>query len=253
MDRQHIQSRLLELLTRFDSLCSEQNIAYTLHGGTLLGAVRNGGFIPWDDDADVAMTRTEFRKLYDHLRKEDSAFFITERIKTQFRSKDDPEIWIDIFICDPISEHPFAQKLKLLLLTALDIMSKNNHSKNLSNIRNYSLIKQTAFHCLYILGKPISARRKAKWYNCIAQTWLNGSGTLFFRSNDQYVGRKLPFPADWMDHFENIQFEGRTFRTQRDYNALLTSCYGPDYMIPRRDDHAHRVHMLVRSDSEHVC
>ena len=86
--------------------------------------MRHKGFIPWDDDADVAMTRAEFRRLYEHLRQEDTGFFITERIKTQFRCQEDPEIWVDIFICDPIIEHPFSQKVKLLLLTVLDIMSK---------------------------------------------------------------------------------------------------------------------------------
>ena len=253
MDRQHIQTHLLELLVKFDKLCSEQNIRYTLHGGTLLGAVRNGGFIPWDDDADVAMTRAEFRRLYDHLRNEGTDFYISGKIKTQFRCHDDPDVWVDIFICDPISEHPFAQKLKLLLLTALDIMSKNSSSKKLSNIHSYSLPKRIAFHFFYVLGLLIPMKQKAKWYNCVAQTWFNGSSKLIFRSNDQYVARRRIFPADWMNHFEEIRFEGKTFLTQCNYDGLLASCYGPDYMTPRQDSHAQQVHCLVRSDLESIC
>jgi len=54
---------LLDLLLEFDEVCKRRNIKYFLDGGTLLGAVRHNGFIPWDDDVDVIMTRDEYRKL----------------------------------------------------------------------------------------------------------------------------------------------------------------------------------------------
>lgn len=58
MDRQ--QKALLELLKVLDEICRKYKITYYTAGGTVIGAIRHGGFIPWDDDIDVYMTRDEF-------------------------------------------------------------------------------------------------------------------------------------------------------------------------------------------------
>ena len=58
-----MQQVYLELLEEFDDLCSAQGLRYDLAGGSLLGAVRHGGFIPWDDDIDVCMPRPDYERL----------------------------------------------------------------------------------------------------------------------------------------------------------------------------------------------
>lgn len=58
-----MQQVYLELLKEFDAICQEHNLRYDLAGGSLLGAVRHGGFIPWDDDIDVCMPRPDYRRL----------------------------------------------------------------------------------------------------------------------------------------------------------------------------------------------
>ena len=63
MDISEIHSGLLRILIELDELCRNNNIYYSLHAGTLIGAVREHGFIAWDDDADIAMTRDEYEKL----------------------------------------------------------------------------------------------------------------------------------------------------------------------------------------------
>lgn len=72
-----LQLGCTKLLHEFDVLCNERGIAYWLNFGTLLGAVRHGGFIPWDDDIDLGITRDELDKLTT-LVSESDRFRITE-------------------------------------------------------------------------------------------------------------------------------------------------------------------------------
>ena len=122
---QEIQSHLLEILKVFDTFCTEHKIQYFLCGGTLLGAVRNQGFIPWDDDVDVMMPRPDYEKLFALLgdklldnryelvsitngksdipfaKFQDTDILIQEEI-----TKMNQYLWIDIFSLDALPEDP---------------------------------------------------------------------------------------------------------------------------------------------------
>jgi len=77
-----VQKVLYELLIEFDEICTKHDITYYLGGGTALGAIRNGGFLPWDNDMDLYMPRREYKKLCEVIDlelKEDRFFVNKER------------------------------------------------------------------------------------------------------------------------------------------------------------------------------
>ena len=65
-DIRTLQLRLLSILKAFDIMCRNHGLRYYLEYGTLLGAVRHGGFIPWDDDLDIMMPRPDYELLIKH-------------------------------------------------------------------------------------------------------------------------------------------------------------------------------------------
>lgn len=78
-----MQERMLDILSVIDEICSRHGISYWLSGGSMLGAVRHGGFIPWDDDLDIEMLRPDFLRLMDILKKE-----LPEHLALQWHTTD---------------------------------------------------------------------------------------------------------------------------------------------------------------------
>jgi lipopolysaccharide cholinephosphotransferase len=77
------QLRLLEMLKELDRICKKHNINYWIDSGTVLGAARHKGFIPWDDDIDISMTRKDYLKLVNILKKELPAKYKLQNLETE--------------------------------------------------------------------------------------------------------------------------------------------------------------------------
>lgn len=249
MNLKETQDNLLTLMCALDRICQAKEIHYTLHGGTLLGAVREKGFIPWDDDMDIMMTRKEFEKLQAVL-ADDPCYHIVGMIKKQFRKKGENQYWVDIFICDPISERKLPQKLKLLTLTLLDVMNRDKHTIALSDFSKYSKGKQLAFKAAYWCGKLLSTNCKCRLYDKVSRTFWTGNGEVYVRSNDQYKGRQKVFPAQWLDGYTSIPFASTAFSVSTHFHDLLVSFYGENYMTPIKDERNSVVHDIVRAEGD---
>ena len=77
-----VQNKILEVMKYIDKVCREYGITYFIMGGTALGAVRHGGFIPWDDDLDIFMTPAEYAKFKVAMEKDDDTKFMIQEWRT---------------------------------------------------------------------------------------------------------------------------------------------------------------------------
>lgn len=133
-----IQLSIYKILLEFDRICRKYHIKYILDGGTLLGAIRHFGFIPWDDDADIAMLRKDYNKFCKVCKKElNEGFYLETKAvnkkypysfaklrlngtiyKESFLNdlKIHPGIWIDIFPIDKTTKSAFGIQCKFSLM-----------------------------------------------------------------------------------------------------------------------------------------
>ena len=152
-----LQKANLYILQEIDRICTKYKINYTLDSGTLLGAIRHGGFIPWDDDADIAMTRANFEAFRKIVKRElsDKLEFImpnefqggkvfydfTPRIiykpsiRHKKQDKKDPyegklnHLWVDIFIIDKLPNRKTLKRFTLFTQKLIYLLSMGHRKK----------------------------------------------------------------------------------------------------------------------------
>ena len=234
-----VHSQLLQILKAFDKVCRENGIRYSLHGGTLLGCIREKGFIPWDDDVDVSMTRAEYNKLAAALKNNPTLEMdtLTNRFpQVWLKEKNADPVWLDIFIWDGISEHRIARKLKIAILIFFLGFMKTRQTMRLSTERKkYKGMKHLVIYGTYLIGRLFPAKLKRRMATAAEQSF-RGSGKDIHRSNDQYIGVVIVLPASVMSEYEYAVFEDTSLMITKGYHEILKTCYGEDYMTPQRSD-----------------
>ena len=231
------QEAMLLALKKFHKICTENNIKYSLYGGTLLGAIRNKGFIPWDDDADVSLSRDNYKKLVGAMKryKDDNIIFEDkiERIPRLIMKYEDKVVWIDLFIYDYISENKILQKIKIYSILFLDAFVKTKETMAYTKERGrYFGLKYQLFYIIYLFGSIFPVEIRINLLHKFSEKYLCGKKRSIFLSNDQYSGKLLIFPAQMMEAYINTAFEDTELMVTAKYNERLIRSYGEDYMIP---------------------
>lgn len=245
---EEIHHKLLAGLIKLDRFCRENQIRYSLHGGTLLGAERNRRFIPWDDDADISMTRDAYEKFKTLLlSSRDPDVLLTEDAlwipRFVYRTDQEPVV-IDVFVYDYITEHRLGAFLKINLLRFLQGMIK---PKENLDFKNRSIAYRLLIGLSYAVGRLFPHSKKLDWYHDMETKRLLGKKRYIHRSNDSFYGLSYLFDSEFMSEYTDMELEGHTFMVNTRYREFLKRSYGEDYMTPPPDRERVPQHETLRN------
>ncbi|MBS5949707.1 MAG: LicD family protein [Clostridium sp.] len=235
---------MVEILEEVDRICTKYGIEYYLSDGTLLGAIRHGGFIPWDDDLDISMLRKDYNKFLEVAEKElDKRYFLQtaktdkyydiEHVPTKVRhngsrfieednKKYHQGVYIDIFPMDNVPNSNF--KFKLQSKISSFIMKSSMRMR----VKEEKLpLKNELTHLVYRFVLFIfKGKRREMLNNWLISLGDENSSEIIYGIDtcwDVTFNRKDIFPL------QRIKFEDKYFLAPNNPGAILTKMYG-DYM-----------------------
>lgn len=239
------------LLFEFDRFCKETGADYWLMFGSLLGAVRHGGFIPWDDDLDVGMMREDAQAVVAAAERDDryrvSSVFDWHAHCWQLRfmySDEANPCFVDLFIFDYSENIGSASFDKMLTLRA-EMIDEMDTKESLSCWRDTPYLAEREDAALYgeIRDTFQRYRLKVEELNIIKPTRNDAAGITWAIENCYAASDGLLSYA-FADIFplEQLSFEGFDVVVPRNYLSLLARSYGDIYELPK-DIHAHCEHV----------
>lgn len=264
---QAIQDALFRILQDFAGYCDRNGLTYWLAGGTLLGAVRHGGFIPWDDDIDVDMPRTDYLALLDSIRKRpvgdhyravalelgNSPYPFIQLLDldtkiTNSNSSLHSSLWLDIFPFDCLNpsvleNDRFFRKIRhcarMLEIASIERVRGRTAAVRLAKTAVVAFAKiRGASHYGQRLLDTVRHASRPNSPVCGNAVWG--------------PGQKGILPREALLPCSTVAFRGVEFKAPRDPHAYLSAFYG-DYMdLPpenQRISHGTEAVLLRRPDS----
>ena len=251
-DLRKAQLLMLKILKEVHKICEENNIKYFLSDGTLIGAIRHQGFIPWDDDLDIGMLREDYEKFCKIAPQILSENFILQNFQTdkgyglQFgkvilkntvwieqvaknTNRQWSGIYIDIFPYDNITENKKMQKLinRLYIFIQGLILIKFKYI----NISNYeSMAKKLKYVLKKIYLCTISKKLLIYIRDSICKRYLNKSKTLVTKYGGNFYKNQNPY--NFYKDLTLQNFEDTSFYIPKNYDKILKNLYGNYMEIP---------------------
>lgn len=227
---EQIHAELLEQLADIIKVCRKHDISYNLMCGTLLGAVRHHGFIPWDDDVDLLMTREEFQRFREFYPKEcdrrfELTYLNTWTPRVMNRDPEKAAAFTDLFILDHVPPEGLKRKMWFLELHLLQGMLKHDVDYSRFSLKNRILLRAT-----HIMGLPFSTKWKTQCYEKVSRRYSTGDDLCM--SNGAFeLMMHIWHPWQFEEKME-ADFEHLRCLIPVKYKEVLTILFGPDYMTP---------------------
>ncbi|MFU2056910.1 LicD family protein, partial [Avibacterium paragallinarum] len=238
-----IQKISLDILIYFDSFCKRNNINYSLGGGTLIGAVRHKGFIPWDDDVDVYMLKDEYDKFISLWSKESHSryklsaaesidgfmpgemtkIFDNKTLLTDIKGRKS-NLFIDIFIFDGVPSNPKILYKEMKKHRRIKLRFSSCRKRWYHNGKNKILNYIFSNLSIWLFDKMMTNLARVRSNNPIEKSELIG---LFL--SDYGNWKKSYMKKEYFSSTILADFEGYKFPIMNGYHEHLMMYYG-DYM-----------------------
>lgn len=228
---------ILNILVDIDAFCKKNRIDYSLCGGTLLGAARHKGFIPWDDDVDILMVRKDYEKfcsLYKsdrytfvdsdhvpnhlHIRVADNRFKLVFNKGQRANKIYKDGLWVDVFPLDKVPDNPRQYKRiknKIYNLFLLQCVGE---------VKGYGIVQNVAHFFL----RPFTNVFKRMAQKEIVK--YNDTDTNMMTGLSAWYDKKTPMiPSYFFAEYTTVPFEGYMFQAMKRYDDYLKMVFG-DYM-----------------------
>lgn len=265
IDLKHIQQCELLIAKELKRICEKHDISYIMSGGTLLGAIRHKGFIPWDDDMDFAFLREEYDRLIEVCKTElDDRFFLQtwdtdpeypypfgkiilkDTYVEEYFSKNTKSIkgiYIDLFPLDLMPDHSVGQKkyIKQDFFLRRAMWIKKGYGKLMLKQNLKQKMKYILTRCIYAFY-PYECL-KSKYKKMLVQ-YNNENNSIVYdiavKDND-YYSKVLVEDVSYYE-FEDTQFPG-----PRKYDEYLSKLYGDYMQLPPKEDRG-KQHTFIKYD-----